>query len=276
MKVFLGALFKLINFRRFLLKVGLFGFGRTGKLVADEIIRDHNCTLQWVVRKTKELNHEYASDFLGHPKNKQGYFFSVEEASQPAFFIKNPVDVIIDFSSTQAVYNYAPAADLGIHLVSAVSHYEEKELEFLTGLSAKTAVLYSPNITLGINFLLVASQILQQIVPNADIEIIEEHFRQKNGVSGSALKIAEKLHLDPKTRVNSIRVGGINGRHEVVFGLPNQTIRISHDIISRAAFGSGALFAARSLENKKRGFFTMEELMRNSFFEKIAMQDILV
>jgi len=199
----------------------------------------------------------------------------MEESLNPDFFTENPVDVIIDFSSSQAVYEYAHAADYGIHIVSAVSHYEQTELDFLKGLSTKTAVLHSPNITLGINFLLVASQILQQIVPNADIEIIEEHFRDKKGVSGSALKIAEKLHLDPVTRINSIRVGGINGRHEVVFGLPNQTIRISHDIISRAAFGAGALFAARYLRKENIGFFTMEELIRKSFFEKIAMNAIL-
>lgn len=257
------------------MKVGLFGFGRTGRLVADEIIRDPDCSLVWVVRKSTQCNHEYASDFLGYPKNRQGYFFTMEESLNPDFFAENPVDVIIDFSSAQAVYEYGHAADYGIHIVSAVSHYEQPELDYLKVLSAKTVVLHSPNITLGINFLLVASQILQQIVPNADIEIIEEHFRDKKGVSGSALKIAEKLKLDPVTRINSIRVGGIDGRHEVVFGLPNQTIRISHDIISRTAFGGGALFAARALRKEKVGFFTMEELIRQSFIEKIAMNSIL-
>jgi len=258
------------------LKVGLFGFGRTGRLVAEEIINDPDCTLTWVVRKYDKNNHEYASDFLGFPKNRQGYFFSMEETKDPEFFCNNPVDVIIDFSSTQGLYEYAHAADCGIHIVSAISHFEQPEIDFLKKLSEKTAVLYSANITLGINFLLVASQILQQIVPNADIEVIEEHFRQKKGVSGSALKIAEKLNLDPVQHINSIRVGGIVGKHEVVFGLPNQTIRIAHDVISRCAFGAGALFAARAIKDQKTGFFTMEELMRAAFIEKIAVNRILV
>lgn len=257
------------------MKVGLFGFGRTGRLVAEEIIRDPQCNLSWVVRKSKETNHEYASDFLGHPHNRQGYFFSVDEVKDPDFFKINPVDVIIDFSATQALYEYAHAADEGIHIVSAISHYETAEIDFLKKLSEKTAVLYSANITLGINFLLVASQILQQIVPNADIEIIEEHFRLKKGKSGSALKIAEKLGLDPVNHINSIRVGGVVGKHEVVFGLPNQTIRITHDVISRAAFGAGAMFAARALAHETKGFFTMEKLMRAAFIEKIAVNDIL-
>lgn len=257
------------------MKVGLFGFGRTGRLVAEEIINDPDCKLTWVVRKTDKNNHEYASDFLGFPKNRQGYFFSMEETKDPDFFITNPVDVIIDFSSTQGLYEYAHAADSGIHIVSAISHYEDQEIKFLKKLSEKTVVLYSANITLGINFLLVASQILKQIVPNADIEVIEEHFRQKKSISGSALKIAEKLGLDPVQHINSIRVGGIVGKHEVVFGLPNQTIRISHDVISRTAFGAGALFAARSLVGQTKGYFTMEDLMRTAFIERIAVDNIL-
>lgn len=252
------------------MRVGLFGFGRTGKLVAEEIIKDTSCHLEWVVRKTDTNNHEYASDFLGYPKNKQGIFYTMEEAQKQGFFRDHPVDAIIDFSSSQGLYEYARAADEGIRIVSAISHYEQNELDFLKTLSEKTAVLYSANITLGINFLLVASQVLRQIVPDADIEIIEEHFRQKRGVSGSALKIADKLGLDPVRHINSIRVGGIVGKHEVVFGLPNQTIRISHDVIGRGAFGTGALFAARSLEGASNGLYTMEDLMRKAFIEKIT------
>lgn len=258
-----------------LLKVGLFGFGRAGHNVAEVIINDPDSTLVWVVRASHEKNHQYASDYLGFPNEKQGEFFCKEEALEPDFFKKHPVDVIIDFSSSQGVYEYARAADEGIHIVSAISHYEAKEIDFLKQLATKTVVLHSANITLGINFLLVASQILQQIVPNADIEIIEEHFREKRGKSGSALKIAQELGLDPAIHVNSIRVGGIVGRHEVIFGLPNQTIRISHDAISRKAFGTGALFAARSLVGETRGLFSMDEIMRKAFYKNIAVSSIL-
>lgn len=257
------------------LKVGLFGFGRTGRVVADEIIHDPDCTLAWVVRKSGQDNHAYASDFLGVPNGKQGFFYSAEETASPEFYLKNPVDVIIDFSCKTGLYEYTAAADYGIRIVSAISHYDKKELLHLKGMAQKTAVLHSANITLGINFLLVASQILQQIVPNADIEVIEEHFREKRETSGSALKIAEKLGLDPVKHINSIRVGGIVGKHEVVFGLKNQTIRIAHDVISRGAFGAGALFAARNLLHKDNGFYTMEEIMREAFIQKIAVNNIL-
>ena len=104
---------------------------------------------------------------------------------------------------------------------------------------------------------------------------MKEHFREKRGASGTALKIAEMLGLDKQTHVNSIRVGGIVGKHEVVFGLRNQTIRLTHEIISRAAFGAGALYAARSLQGAKSGFYTMEEIMRDAFLNKITVNNLL-
>ncbi|MBP7902440.1 MAG: hypothetical protein KA015_06455 [Spirochaetes bacterium] len=36
------------------MKVGLLGFGRTGKMVAQEIVSDDECSLLWVARKSAE------------------------------------------------------------------------------------------------------------------------------------------------------------------------------------------------------------------------------
>jgi 4-hydroxy-tetrahydrodipicolinate reductase len=35
---------------------------------------------------------------------------------------------------------------------------------------------------------MIASQILKQIIPQADFEVVEEHFRDKKEVSGAALR----------------------------------------------------------------------------------------
>ncbi|MDD4768092.1 MAG: dihydrodipicolinate reductase C-terminal domain-containing protein, partial [Desulfotomaculaceae bacterium] len=160
---------------------------------------------------------------------------------------------------------YHNAVKYGTRIVSAVSKYDRVHLEQLKKLSQHSAVLYSPNITLGINFLIEASKVLQRIAPNADIEIIEEHFRDKKDISGTALRIAEDLGLNTKKHVNSIRVGGIVGKHEVVFGLPNQTIRIVHESLNRAAFGQGAIYAAKWLMQKAKGIYTMEEAVALNF-----------
>ncbi len=241
------------------IRIGLFGFGKTGKLVANEFLKDDRFELGWVVKRTRKFAERYASRRLGY-ETKTGPIHAVGKLG-PRFFAKHPVDVLIDFSSAAGYRSYRDAPDAGVRIVSAISKYEPEDLAALKELSAKTAVLYSPNITLGINFLLVASQVLQKIAPHADVEIVEEHFRDKQEVSGTALKIAQVLGLEKTRHVNSIRVGGIVGRHEVVFGLPNQTIRLVHESISRAAFGQGAIFAALWLADKPPGLYSMEQIV---------------
>jgi len=251
------------------IRVGLFGFGRTGKIVANEFVKDNSFSLKWVVRKTHKDEHKFATDLLGF-EFEEGEIFSVDEING-SFFKDKPVDIIVDFANSIAVNHYAKAAELGIKIISAISNYKEKDLETLSSLSSKTAVLYSPNITLGINFLLIASQILQKIAPHADIEIVEEHFREKQDISGTAKKLASVLNLDQEKHVNSIRVGGIVGKHDVIFGLPNQTIRLTHESISRAAFGQGATFAAKWLIDKPAGLYSMEYIITDKFKRNIPV-----
>ena len=251
------------------IRVGLFGFGKTGKLVANEFIKDDRFELKWVVKRTKKYTENYASRLLGC-ETKTGTIHAVGKLGA-RFFRNNPVDVLVDFSSAQGYRGYAAAADEGIRIITAISKYEPEDLAALKEMSRKTAVLVSPNITLGINFLLVASQVLQKIAPHADIEIVEEHFREKHEVSGTALKIAQTLGLEQERHVNSIRVGGIVGRHEVVFGLPNQTIRLVHESISRAAFGQGAIFGAVWLADKGPGLYTMEQIVADKMGRNIPI-----
>jgi 4-hydroxy-tetrahydrodipicolinate reductase len=243
----------------------LFGFGKAGRRVAHEVILDPRFSLEWVVRKSATDVHNYASVLLGiHQEYGRIYQASEMDAQ---FFKDHTVDVIIDFSHPDAVQEYAQAADLGVKIVSAISSYDEKGLALIMGLAQKTAVLNSPNITVGVNVLIMAARALQMIMPHADVEIVEEHFRDKAGVSGTAVKIANALELDPVMKISSIRVGGLVGRHEVIFALPNQTIRISHESLNRAAFGQGALFAANWLFNQPNGYYSMEQII-SEFWDK--------
>lgn len=249
------------------IRVGLLGFGRTGSIVASEIVKEPSMTLEWVVRKNISEDFKFASHALGKD-SAFAPFISSDEIS--ADFIKNnPVDVIIDFSNHQSVKLYELFSKFNLSIVSAISNYTKDEINFLNLQSDKIAILHSPNITLGINWLMLASKLLRKIIPHADIEIVEEHFRDKKDTSGTALRIAEQLKLNPKKHVNSIRVGGVVGKHEVIFGLPNQTIRLTHESINRAAFGTGAIFAAKWLINKTPGLYTMEEVLQKKFIAQI-------
>ena len=243
------------------MKIGLFGFGRAGKAVATVSLQSEEVYLCWVIRKSKGLQHRSVSEFLGINKDDQGLIFSKDEWTPEQLFDKHPVDVIIDFSSSNAVLSYGKeAAKRGIAIVTAISVYPDETIEMLKNLAHETRVLWSPNITIGINFLMLAAKTLKNIAPYTDIEVIEEHFKNKKEVSGTAIKISESLSL-LHTDIKSVRVGGIVGRHEIIFGFPYQTVRLIHESIQREAFGNGALFAAKNLFGRKKGFYTMENLL---------------
>ena len=144
--------------------------------------------------------------------------------------------------------------------MSAVSRYSESTQRHLARYAISTPVLWSPNITLGINFMLLAAQTLQRIAPGADVQIVEEHFRDKPEVSGTALRIARALGQQDGA-VHTIRAGGIIGVHEILFGFPSQTLRLRHEAVSRRAFGDGAIFAAKELVSREPAMYRMEDLL---------------
>jgi len=251
------------------IRIGIFGFGKTGKVVANEFLKNSLFKLEWVVRKCHDDHQKYASRLLGHEFDA-GEIFSAEDMSDD-FFLERPVDMLVDFSDSTGVYLYKKAAVAGIPIITAISKYEQEELDLLKFFTKHTAVLYSPNMSLGINVVMVAAQILQKIAPHADIEIVEEHFKGKKEVSGTAKRIASVLNLDAEEHINSIRVGAIVGRHEIIFGMPHQTIRLSHESLDRAAFGQGAIFAVKFLIGKPPGMYTMETIIAEMFRQNIPV-----
>lgn len=243
------------------MKVGLMGFGKAGRAVASVLLESKETCLEWVVRKSHTLEHRSVPEFLGVQSDEPGLIYTKDEFSAAELFDRAPVDAIVDFSSEHGLDYYGEeAARRGITLVNAISYYPPEKLALLRELSTKTRVIYSPNITLGINFLLIAAKILKQIAPFTDVEIVEEHFKSKSEVSGTAKKIAEGLGLSADC-IKTVRAGGIIGVHEIIFGFPFQTVRLKHESITREAFGNGVLFALRHIPQTETGLFSMEDLM---------------
>jgi 4-hydroxy-tetrahydrodipicolinate reductase len=243
------------------MRVGLFGFGKAGKAVATVLLQSKETHLCWVVRKSKVLQHRSVPEFLGIVNDEQGLIFTKDECPPQQLLDEHPVDVIIDFSSADAIRSYGQeAAKRDIAIVTAISEYPAETIDYLNKLSEKTRVLWSPNITIGINFMILAAKILKSIAPYTDIEIIEEHFKTKKEISGTARKIAHVLDLEQEA-IKTIRAGGIVGRHEIIFGFPYQTVRLIHESITREAFGGGALFAALNIIDRAPGLYSMEDIL---------------
>ena len=245
------------------MRVGLMGFGKTGRAVASVLLESNKVTLQWAIRQSQLLEHRSVPEFLGISSNANdpGFIYMRDEFSATELFDKHPIDILVDFSSTSGIDYYGEeAAKRGIIIISAISQYSSEKIERLQQLAEQTIVMHSPNITLGINFLIIAAKILKNIAPFTDIEVIEEHFKNKPEISGTARIIANKLDL-PEDQIKTIRAGGIIGTHEILFGFPYQTVRLKHESISREAFGNGILFAIANLQDKTKGFYNMEDLL---------------
>lgn len=246
-----------------MIKVGVMGYGKAGQAVAEVLRHDPRFDLRWVARRTAPhpaqtlpdsdipvigLNHVQLGDWLD----------------------AHPVDALVDFSSADTVFVYGEEVRRReLMLVSAISAYGEKELDYIRGLGADTRILCSPNMTVGINFLILAARLLRTIAPFADVEILEQHFRDKPEVSGTARKIADSLDVDDQ-RITSLRLGGIVGHHEVIFGFPYQTVRIIHNSIERKAFGTGAAFALSELATCDKGFYIFDDLMMRKVRSQLA------
>jgi len=242
-------------------RVGLMGFGKTGRAVATTILREEGVSLEWVMRRSDLLEHRSVPEFLGEDSQDPGLIYSTSEFEAEELLDRAPVDAIIDFSSEDGVDYYGEAAaDRGVAIISAISRLSQGKVRELKAFAEKTRVLWSPNITLGINFMILAAKTLKSIAPHADIEIIEEHFKAKNERSGTAIKLASALEKDEE-EIKSVRAGGIIGKHEVLFGFPYQVVRLRHESIAREAFGDGALFATQELLKRDPGFYTMEEML---------------
>lgn len=249
------------------IRVGLMGFGKTGKAVATVLLKDPKIRLEWVIRNSHKLEHRSVPEFLGIESKEPGLIYPREEFSAQELLQKHPVDAIIDFSSESGVEYYGDAAaEKGVAIVTAISAYPNTKIKLLRNLSAHTRVLWSPNITLGINFMILAAKTLKFIAPFTDIEVVEEHFKAKPETSGTAVRISEALEIESEN-IKSIRAGGIIGVHEIIFGFPFQTVRLKHESISREAFGNGAKFAVEELIQKEPGFYTMEQMLGPYFID---------
>lgn len=247
------------------MKVGLLGFGKAGKAVASILLLRKETELVWVLKRSEKSKCYSVPEFLGVESDEPGLIFSKSEWTAEKLLDEYPVDVIVDFSSSEGISFYGEEArKRNIAIVSAISEYPEEKIQYIHELAKDIKILWSPNITIGINFLMIAAKILKKIAPYTDIEIIEEHFREKREISGTAKKIANALSLSP-SQIKSIRAGGIVGRHEILFGFPYQTVRLLHESISREAFGNGALFAALAIVDKEKGLYSMEDLLSPYF-----------
>ncbi len=249
-----------------MIKVGLVGFGKAGQAVAQVLQDDPRYELCWVARRSSATPAALAPD-AGVPVAAL-----TTQEDWRTWLDAHPVEALVDFSSPESLHLYGEQVrSRGLMLVSAISAYSPDDLAYAHTLATHARVLCSPNMTVGINFLIMAARFLRKIAPFADVEILEQHFRNKPEISGTAKKIAQSIGVD-EDRITSLRLGGIVGHHEVIFGFPFQTVRLIHNSIERRAFGTGAAFALAELAKYDNGFYTFDDLLMRMVRQELLSQ----
>ena len=197
--------------------------------------------------------------------------------------LTDAADAIIDCSHHTAVIPLlAYCTAKHIPAVIATTGHTEEEITAIRQASAYIPVLYSRNMSLGINLLLELVQRAAAVLGEEyNVEIVEAHHNKKlDAPSGTALMLADAIrdvreeseyvydrHSVRRERapeeigIHSVRGGTIVGEHEVIFAGTDEVIRISHSAYSRDVFATGAVRAALFAAEAKPGMYSMKEML---------------
>lgn len=251
-----------------MIRVGLVGYGKAGRAVAEVLLNEPGLELRWVARRSTVGPDEVVADSMV-PLVSVG-----QTGAMGPLLARLPVDALVDFSGPSAVLDYGEAVRRqGLLLVSAVAQYSPQQLAYLRSLGESSRVMASPHMALGINFLMLASKLMRRLMPQAEIEILEPEGKDRHDSHGAGRKLAESLNL-AQSRVTALRLGGVVGHHEVIFGFPHQTVRLMHDTIGTEAFGTGATYAVLSLWGMQPGFYHHEDVLMHRLHALLGGPDL--
>jgi 4-hydroxy-tetrahydrodipicolinate reductase len=256
--------------------------GRMGQMLIEEVLKASDATLA------------AAFDMPDHPRlgedagallgKTTGVAISSDAAQALAL-----ADMVIDFTRPQATLELLDqAAQRGVKMVIGTTGFDVAEREQIARAAEKTAVVFAPNMGVGVNATLklleVAAGILNQ---GYDIEVIEAHHRHKvDAPSGTALEMGRTIakvlgvSIEGENHVgvferhgvtgeretgsigfSTIRGGDVVGDHTVMFLGTGERIEITHRSNSRATYAVGAVRACRFLAGHRTGLFDMQDVL---------------
>jgi 4-hydroxy-tetrahydrodipicolinate reductase len=177
-------------------------------------------------------------------------------------------DVAVEFTEPgAAVANITAALRAGVPVVAGTTGWYG-QLPAVTQVAneAGTALLWSPNFSLGVNVLIELARYageLMQPFEEFDAHIVETHHsKKKDAPSGTAVSIAKAASEGLKRAIptTSVRTGSVPGTHELIFDGLYEQLSLTHVARDRRVFAEGALAGAGWLVGK-RGVFTMRDVL---------------
>ncbi|MDH3718050.1 MAG: 4-hydroxy-tetrahydrodipicolinate reductase [Planctomycetota bacterium] len=196
------------------------------------------------------------------------------------------VDVVIDFSVPDAAIHVLQLClGSGIPLVLATTGLTAAQEKEVHAAAEKIPLLWAPNMSLAVNLTMklaeIAGRALGQQADDVDVEILERHHRFKEDApSGTALAFGKiiagamgqtahrhgregRVGVRPSSEIgyHAIRIGDNPGEHTIVFGTLGETIELRVAATNRDAYALGALAAAKFLNGKPPGAYSMNDVL---------------
>jgi 4-hydroxy-tetrahydrodipicolinate reductase len=230
------------------MKVGIFGRGRLGSAIAQEVAAAGDLELVWHIDQGEAPG----------------------QGAQLAF----------DASAAGAVSEHLDwALATGTDLVIGVTGWTLPDLE--ARIQGRIAVLTSPNFSLAVALMARLSQVLGRFAaldPDLDPYVTDHHHRLKaDAPSGTAKRLAAAVMAgcprktawtmgtpaSHELSVSVLRAGAEFGTHTVGLDGPAEVLELTHRARSRAVFARGALLAARWVRGRK-GLFSFDQVAKET------------
>ncbi|MEJ5307485.1 MAG: 4-hydroxy-tetrahydrodipicolinate reductase [candidate division WOR-3 bacterium] len=261
-----------------MIRVGVNGCaGKMGSILCYKILHEDDIVLTEAFEKAGS---EFIGKDLGIVLGIEEWKLNIKELSVSE---KYKMDILVDFSTEEGFLNSLEYSfTQKIPFISGTTGLSEESLKKMKNYSKDIPILYSSNMSTGINSILNALEDMKDILNDRkrDIEIIEYHHnKKKDSPSGTALMIAEKISeltkrginktgtvnfpRNDEIRIHSLRLGEIYGYHKVIISGNGETIEISHTALSRETFANGVIQSIKFLSDKKNGLYSLSDIKRS-------------
>jgi len=180
--------------------------------------------------------------------------------------IKKEYDCIIEFTTPPATIEHVRRAkNLKKAMVIGTTGLSDEESVIIKEASRVIPIIFAPNMSVGVNVFLGLIEKAALALGDYKVNIKEaHHVHKKDKPSGTAklmAKIVKEKLSDIDLPIESIREDEIVGDHDIVFESSVDTIKISHSAKTRDIFALGALKAAKFVAKKKKGLFSMRDVL---------------
>lgn len=176
-------------------------------------------------------------------------------------------DCLIEFTSPAATMEHlAVCGKLKKAIVIGTTGLSEDERAKIKEMSARIPVVFSPNMSVGVNLLFKVVRTAAKVLgSDYSARIVEaHHINKKDAPSGTAKElsaIVKDERGDPEIPIESVREEDIVGEHTITFESPVDVIEFTHSAKTRDIFAKGAIQAAKFAVAKQHGLFTMQDVL---------------